>query len=105
MAQVNPEELSIKQLRKLEFIYRNYYYEDTAEAQKEYDELLQDPQKDPDRFNYLCNYLDDKFQEGLVESGLWDVYWYLEKIDRALREPYPEDELEEWREAEDEQLN
>lgn len=34
MAQINPEELSIKQLRKLEFIYRNYYYSDTAEEKK-----------------------------------------------------------------------
>lgn len=96
MAQINPEELSIKQLRKLEFIYRNYYYSDTAEEQKEYEELSENPKSDPDRLNYLCNYLDDKFQEGLVECGLWDVYWYLDKIDRALKEPYSEDELEEW---------
>ena len=97
MAQISPDTLTIKQMQNLDNMFKHYFEMETSDVQREYDKLAQDPEGDPDHFNYLGNWLDDKFKELLIESGLYDIYWYLRDRERYIREHdfhYSEDDFE-----------
>lgn len=114
MAQINPNQLSIKQMEKVIEIYKEWYYqsEPIVRVNDEHSDVLSHPEKDPDLYNYLCDYQDSLFKEGLIESGLYDVYWYLVDYNSSKNQvptssdmPYSNEELEEWNSIQDENYN
>lgn len=97
MAQISPETLTLKQMQNLDNMFKCYFEMETLNVQNEYKKLEQNPEADPDHFNYLGNWLDDKFKELLIESGLYDIYWYLRDRERYIREHevhYSEDDFD-----------
>lgn len=88
--QLDPKCFTKKQRADLLNLFDSHFEKVTKDVQDEYLELELHPNADPDKYNYLCDYLDDKFKEELWKFGLYDIFFY--------REPgkYTIDELEEW---------
>lgn len=98
MSQIDPDQMSEKQMSKIIEIYKEWYNqsEPIVKINEEHSDVLSHPEKDPDLYNYLCTYQDDLFIEGLFESGLFEVYWEVVDKQRLKNSgPYTNEEREE----------
>ena len=87
--QLDPKSFTELQRTQFRILIQDHYEKETKNLQDEYIDLELHPDKDPDYYNYLCNYLDDKFEEELIKFGLYDIYFYQEP------KPYTQEEWEE----------
>lgn len=88
--QLDPKCFTKSQRTNLLNLFNVYFEKVTKDVQDAYLDLELHPEKDPDEYNYLCDYLDDTFEEELIKFGLYDVYFYREPVGRYTQEEWEE---------------
>lgn len=90
MTQIDPEMLTIKQLRQLLEMFNVWYDKITEEDQAKLAELKKNPEENAKAIDSLDSYLAEVFFGELDNYGLDQAYLYIQKIDSLKKPVKPE---------------